>query len=259
MKSIGNLFSISTQTCIGFFKKATFFLIPFSAILFAGCDHKIPDSSDISNALTQEMANYPAVKVTNVSIINGQGNPDDSHNVDANVTITVNQSDDTVEYYKKLYVDVTKISNVIKEMDDADKQISAADSDKKNKLIDQRDALVKINALDPRIDAINTELDNTDVLDVEKNSEENIAKQYGYASREDAQATYDKIVAGSYIAPAYTQYVMTNTVGGKLAFNALYCKRNDLSLCANSTVTNNAKISINMVKSDNGWVINYNQ
>lgn len=201
------------------------------AVLIAGCNHKKPTESDIYRSLKQELESYPALKLTKVSVINGIGESDGTHTIQANIKITVVQSDDTVKFYK-----------------------SIPDGVKRAQLADKEKIWLPTTEINGRITGFSEFPGKT-----EAEVNEIIAKKYGFDSWIDLARMSNEIGKYQHVAPAYSGYKINNTIGGQLAAKAIPCKDVDLEYCANSSYEYNSEISVNMIKTDNGWVINYNR
>lgn len=198
-------------------------------VLVTGCGDKKPNKSDLFRSIKQELESYPALKLNKVSIINGIGESDGTHTIKANINITVIQSDDTVRFYK-----------------------SIPDGVKRARIASNEKLWLPTTEVDGQITGFSEFPGKT-----EAEVNEIIAKKYGFDSWSDLARMSNEIGKYQHVAPAYSDYKINHTIGGQLAAKAIPCKDADLEYCAKSSYEYNSEVSVNMIKTDNGWVINY--
>ena len=250
--------------------KRSILLPMFACVVLSACEHKTPTASDISDSLTQELADYPMISVSDVKYINGIARPDGSHDVTAQVVLKIKQPEDAVKYYADEFKFIQARAKINAEIPQAESAIQQKYQAMEAPLQQQLDALPVAGDLETvqkvqvRATEINSEIANLDNQERTElgNTLDGIARKLGFASLEAFNsANSDAFRFGpnsSFIAPGYQKLSWKNNLGGKLAMEIIECKEAGLQTCAQKIYTSSFDVNANMIKTDNGWVINEN-
>lgn len=159
--------------------------------------------------------------------INGSITGEGVHAVQAEVTVSVSQSDESVNFYKASLAAIEKYDKARAQMKGAEDQILASYFQKHTQLNAAKEVAqtqgdqVKAGA------ALEQDFANEKAETAEIKAPTDPTK-FDYANNEEyIQAAHFADRPG-YLAPAYRQLKLEHTIGSHLGLNALYCKRNEL-------------------------------